>query len=81
VPIGAYEPRLLMQAVHVNPEEAVRLARELNARRVLAMHWGTIQLTDEPPFEPPERFRRAARAAGCADDDAWVMRIGETRAI
>jgi N-acyl-phosphatidylethanolamine-hydrolysing phospholipase D len=81
VPIGAYEPRLLMQAVHVNPEEAVRLARELNARRVVGMHWGTIQLTDEPPFEPPERFRRAAHAAGYRHDDVWVMRIGETRAI
>ena len=81
VPIGAYEPRLLMQAVHVNPEEAVRLARELHARRVVGMHWGTIQLTDEPPFEPPERFRRAAHDAGYADDDVWVMRIGETRAI
>jgi L-ascorbate metabolism protein UlaG (beta-lactamase superfamily) len=81
VPIGAYEPRLLMQAVHVNPEEAVRVARELNARRVAGMHWGTIQLTEEPVFEPPERFRRAAHAAGYADDDVWVMRIGETRAI
>jgi N-acyl-phosphatidylethanolamine-hydrolysing phospholipase D len=81
VPIGAYEPRLLMQAVHVNPEEAVRLARELKARRVAGMHWGTIQLTEEPVFEPPERFRRAAHAAGYADDDVWVMRIGETRAL
>jgi N-acyl-phosphatidylethanolamine-hydrolysing phospholipase D len=81
LPIGAYEPRLLMQAVHVNPEEAVRIARDLNARRVVAMHWGTIQLTDEPPFEPPERFRSAARAAGYADDQAWIMRIGETRAL
>jgi N-acyl-phosphatidylethanolamine-hydrolysing phospholipase D len=81
LPIGAYEPRLLMKAVHVNPEEAVQVARELNARRIVAMHWGAIQLADEPPFEPPERFRVAARAAGYGDDDAWVMRIGETRAI
>ena len=81
LPIGAYEPRLLMKAVHVNPEEAVQIARELNAKWVVAMHWGTIQLSDEPPFEPPERFRAAARAAGYGDDDAWVMRIGETRAI
>ena len=81
VPIGAYEPRLLMRAVHVNPEEAVRLAREMKARRVAGMHWGTIQLTEEPPFEPPERFRRAAQAAGYAAADVWVMRIGETRAL
>ena len=81
VPIAAYEPRLLMRAVHVNPEEAVRVARDVNARRIVAMHWGTIQLTEEPPFEPPDRFRAAARAAGYRDDQAWVMRIGETRAL
>jgi hypothetical protein len=45
------------------------------------MHWGTIVLTDEPAFEAPERFRAAARAAGLADHQAWVMKIGETRSI
>jgi hypothetical protein len=45
------------------------------------MHWGSIVLTDEPPFEPPERFRRAAQTAGYRDEATWVMRVGETRAI
>jgi N-acyl-phosphatidylethanolamine-hydrolysing phospholipase D len=81
LPIGAYEPRLLMRGSHTNPEEAVQIARELRVERIVAMHWGSIALTDEPPFEPPERFRRAASAAGYRDDKAWVMRIGETRRI
>ena len=81
VPIGAYEPRPLMQAVHASPEEAVRIGRAMQARRLVAMHWGTIALTTEPAFEPPGRYRAAATAAGYADDDAWVMRIGETRAL
>jgi N-acyl-phosphatidylethanolamine-hydrolysing phospholipase D len=81
LPIGAYEPRLLMRATHATPEEAVQIGRELGARRLVAMHWGTIQLTDEPPFEPPGRFRTAARSAGFGEKDAWVMAIGETRAI
>ena len=80
LPIGAYEPRALMQASHTTPEEAVQIARELRAERIVGMHWGAIALTDEPPFEPPERFRRAA-AAGWRDEAAWVMRIGETRRI
>jgi N-acyl-phosphatidylethanolamine-hydrolysing phospholipase D len=45
------------------------------------MHWGTIRLTDEPPFEPPVRFRAAAAAAGYGADDAWLLRIGETRPV
>ncbi|MDH3658982.1 MAG: MBL fold metallo-hydrolase [Alphaproteobacteria bacterium] len=81
VPIGAYEPRLLMQGVHATPEDAVQIGRDLGIKRLVAKHWGTIQLTDEPPFEPPGRFRTAARTAGYADEDVWVMKIGETRAI
>ena len=81
VPIGAYEPRPLMRAQHVDPEEAVRLGRDLGAHRLVGMHWGTIVLTDEPPFEPPLRFRAAGMAQGYAEADLWVMRIGETRAL
>lgn len=79
VPIGAYDPRVLMRAVHADPEEAVRIGRALGAKRLAAMHWGTIALTTEPAFEPPKRFKAAALAAGYTEDEAWVMRIGETR--
>ncbi|HQQ75823.1 MAG TPA: MBL fold metallo-hydrolase, partial [Thermoanaerobaculia bacterium] len=81
LPIGAYEPASIMRPVHLNPEEAVAAGRDLGASKLVAMHWGTIVLTDEPPFEPPARFRSAARAAGYPDERAWVMRIGETREI
>ena len=81
LPIGAYEPRLLMQGSHTTPEEAVQIGRELRAERMVGMHWGSIVLTDEPPFEPPERFQRAATGAGWRADDAWVLKVGETRAI
>lgn len=81
VPIGAYEPETIMRPVHCNPEEAVRLGKQLGARSLAAMHWGTVVLTDEPPFEPPVRFRAAARLAGYADENVWVFRIGETREL
>ncbi len=79
VPIGAYEPASIMRPMHCNPEEAVALGRDVRASTLVAMHWGTIVLTDEPPFEPPGRFRAAANRAGWPDGRAWVMRIGETR--
>ncbi len=77
--IGAYEPRAMMKASHANPEEAVQMALDLKARRVIGMHWGTVLLTIEPPFEPPVRFRAAAEAAGLSPADAWIMSIGESR--
>ena len=79
VPIGAYEPASIMRPVHCNPEEAVGVGRDVRASAIVAMHWGTIVLTDEPPFEPPGRFRAAANRAGYPDSRAWVMKIGETR--
>lgn len=81
VPIGAYEPGNLMRDIHVNPEEAVAIGRDLGAKTLVAMHWGTIVLATEPPFEPPTRFRAAGKAAGYADDALWAMQIGQTRAV
>lgn len=81
VPIGAYAPRKLMRSVHCTPEEAVAIGRDLGARHLCAMHWGTIRMTEEPPFEPPERFRAAAAAAGYGSEAAWLLAIGETRLL
>jgi N-acyl-phosphatidylethanolamine-hydrolysing phospholipase D len=79
LPIGAYEPAPIMRFVHLDPDEAVRAARDLDARHAVAMHWGTFDLTDEPLDEPPRRFRAAADAAGLGPDRAWVLAVGETR--
>lgn len=79
IPIGAYEPRAMMRAVHVNPEEAIRIAVEVRARQAVGMHFGTFDLTDEPLDEPPVRFRAAAIERGYGADSAWTLNIGETR--
>lgn len=79
--IGAYLPREIMKASHATPEEAVQIARDLDAHAVLGMHWGTVVLTEEAPFEPPARLRRAAAAAGLDDDQVWLLAIGETRPL
>lgn len=81
LPIGAYEPRAVMAGAHVNPEEAAAIARDVGARTAAAMHWGTIVLTDEPPFEPPGRFRRALEQQGYRHDDIWIPAVGETRKL
>jgi len=81
VPIGGYDPPIMMKATHLDPEQAVLVADEIGARIAVGMHWGTLPLTDEPPFEPPERFRAAARAAGWPEGRARVLRIGETLAL
>ena len=81
VPIGAYEPQAMMRESHMNPEEAARAAGDLDAKRVLAMHYGTFDLSDERLDEPPKRFRAAATENGFSGDDTWVLNVGETRAF
>jgi N-acyl-phosphatidylethanolamine-hydrolysing phospholipase D len=79
VPIGAYRPVEMMKYAHLNPEEAVRAALDLRARRAIAVHFGTFDLSDEPLDEPPRRFREAAAKTELGEHGAWVLRIGEMR--
>jgi N-acyl-phosphatidylethanolamine-hydrolysing phospholipase D len=81
VPIGAYEPVEMMKSSHMNPEEAVQAAIDLQATRALAMHYGTFDLSDEPLDEPPRRFKDAAAQTRLGTDEAWLLAIGETRAF
>jgi L-ascorbate metabolism protein UlaG (beta-lactamase superfamily) len=52
IPIGAYEPRWFMHAVHMNPAEAVQAHIDLQVPASIAMHVGTFQLTAEAIDEP-----------------------------
>ena len=79
IPIGAYDPPSIMRVVHLNPEEALQAARDLRASRVVGMHFGTFDLTDESPDEPPRRFHAAAAQFGFDEDHAWILNVGETR--
>jgi N-acyl-phosphatidylethanolamine-hydrolysing phospholipase D len=75
--IGAYEPRVIMEASHATPEEAIAIARDIGARAAIGMHWGSIMLTPEDPFEAPHRFRQAALEQQFGEANAWIMQVGE----
>ena len=81
IAIGAYQPARLMHSVHITPEQAIQVAKDIRAKTIVGMHWGTVQLSDDPPFEPPGRFLEAGTQAGYAKDDLWLLKIGETRRL
>lgn len=66
MPIGAYSPAWMMSARHMNPEEAFSAFCDLGGKTFIPMHYGTYDLSDEPPGEPLVRLRSAAAAAGRA---------------
>ncbi|MFI5318943.1 MAG: MFS transporter [Myxococcota bacterium] len=81
LPIGAYEPRWFMDFQHLDPAQALRAFRELRARRLFPMHWGTFELTDEPPDEAPLELRRQADRLGVPWRDIAPLAVGETRTL
>lgn len=81
IPIGAYEPRWFMQPVHVNPDEAVRIHRDVRPRVSVAMHFGTFQLTDEGIDDPVHALHAARAAHGIAEHAFRTIDAGETLVI
>jgi N-acyl-phosphatidylethanolamine-hydrolysing phospholipase D len=79
VPIGAYLPAAMMHPVHTTPEEGFQIGKDVAARIVVAMHFGTFDLSDEAVDEPARRFRAEADRQGWGPDRAWIMKVGETR--
>lgn len=81
IPIGAYQPRWFMSAMHIDPEEAVQIHQDLRSLQSVAMHWGTFQLTEEPPDQPPQKLVRALAEKSVSLEKFWVFKHGETRSF
>ncbi len=81
IAVGAYEPRWFMSSQHVNPAEAVQIHVDLGAKRSVGVHWGTFALTDESLDTPPLALAEARAAKGLADEQFFLMAVGETRKL
>lgn len=79
IPIGGYMPRWFMKPMHVNPEEAVQIHRDVRAQQSIGMHWGTFKLTEEPVAEPPLFLQQVLRAQQLPEEQFLVLRPGETK--
>ena len=81
--IGAYnfKPLFDKSIYHANPEEALNISQDLKSKKLIGMHWGTVILSLEDPFEPPLRFKNSTNKYGYHKDDAVVFKIGETQKL
>ncbi len=76
LPIGAYEPRWFMKNNHLNPSDALKAFRDLNAKTLIPMHYGTFSLSDEPINEPPRKLKELIK-----DENVRFLDIGEVLKI
>ena len=63
LPIGAYHPESFRH-VHMGPDEAVQAFKDLNAKCLVPMHYGTFKLSFEDMDEPPRWLRQLAHEQG-----------------
>jgi L-ascorbate metabolism protein UlaG (beta-lactamase superfamily) len=78
LPIGAYEPRWFMQAVHMNPAEAVQAHLDLDPSESVGMHFGTFQLTTEGIDDPVRGLEDACRAKSVPPSRFRILPFGES---
>ena len=65
--IGAYEPRWFMESNHNNPADAIKAFKDSGARFLIPMHYGTFDLSDEPPSQPLRFLKEEAERSGVAE--------------
>ncbi|MFT5039988.1 MAG: L-ascorbate metabolism protein UlaG (beta-lactamase superfamily) [Hyphomicrobiaceae bacterium] len=69
LPIGAYAPRFPIGVVHLNPEQAVEVGKQMGVEIVVPCHFGTFTLSLDRPDDALPRFAVAAAAAQLP----WMM--------
>lgn len=60
LPCGAYRPRWHLRAQHMAPFETIQAMRDLHAKQLIGVHWGTFVMSEEPFNEPPALLRQIA---------------------
>ena len=56
-----------MEANHNNPSDAVKGFIDSGARYLIPMHYGTFDLSDEPPSQPLRQLVEEAERNGISD--------------
>jgi len=74
LPIGGYAPIKIMRENHLNPKEAYEAFKDLNAKVMIPMHYGTFKLSDEPINEPIKWLELLIKKS---ENKIYKMKVGE----
>ena len=80
IPIGLYSPRSTLSPVHLCPEDAVDVHRDLRSKLSIACHFATfrggLSRNFEDVTEPPKRLKAYMRAMSVPASQFRVLDIG-----
>ncbi|CAI5009363.1 AVN_HP_G0115570.mRNA.1.CDS.1 [Saccharomyces cerevisiae] len=77
LPCGQYCPEWHQKPRHINPPEVLKIMKDLEARNVLGVHWGTFVLSGEYFLEPKEKLEMLAEWGGFKDR-CYCPELGKT---
>ncbi|MCF8244694.1 MAG: MBL fold metallo-hydrolase [Saprospiraceae bacterium] len=75
--IGAFAPVWFMKSNHMSPADAWQAFNDLGAAKLVPMHYGTFDLSDEPIGEPERLLREIANGNEKVD----FLTIGESKPL
>jgi N-acyl-phosphatidylethanolamine-hydrolysing phospholipase D len=81
LPIGPIAPRNEMQPRHMNPEQALRAAFDLHARRMIPIHYDTFIDSDDDTGDCLRGLEHAISDLGTRNTLVLPLRIGEHRIL
>ena len=76
LPIAPIHPRAIMEAVHMDPREALDAFADLGADKMIPMHFDTFADSVDAPHEARDTFVRLVRERGL-DRRVKLLEIGE----
>jgi L-ascorbate metabolism protein UlaG (beta-lactamase superfamily) len=74
IKIGAYGPGAAWTDIHMTPEQAVQVHRDVRGKRMFPVHWSTFNLAYHDWDEP---IRRAMAEAARVGVELVTPRVGE----
>ena len=81
IPIGAYMPRWFMSPIHISPEEAVKVHKEVKSEFSIGMHFGTFPLADDGQTQAVEELKKALKVHEISDEEFIVLNEGNSLTI
>ena len=78
IPIGGYLPRSFMRFYHVDPNEALKIHKDVKAKKSIGMHWGTFPLTAEGPNDPIIELSKQRKKFNIDERTFVSMAVGQT---
>lgn len=81
LPIGAYKPEKLLRYMHMNPQDAFQAHIDLQAKRSMAIHYRTFQLTDEARDQPEKDLHQAMKHSSKLMNPFYCLREGRKMTV